>query len=376
MSDPTQELLFDVPPDWTEKWRGMPEFNQKNLTARQSIIVNFTSSADRVAFSNVIGQTVTDLTKSIWYPKADIAYVKHSLFTSDHGVWPRHPVYVVSKGRWNKLLTSNSLAEAKIPHFIVVEQSEHDSYKAHVSPFTTILLLDTAYQRTYDTFDDLGDTKSKGPGPARNFAWEHSVMLGASWHWVMDDNIDGFYRLTDNLKTPAQAGIMLRGMEDFVDRYENIGIAGPNYTKFAKRKDKLPPFVMNTRIYSCNLIRNSLTYRWRGRYNEDTDLSLRVLKDGLCTVQFNAFLQNKMTTQILQGGNTEAFYAKEGTRPKSDMLYRMHPDLVRVVFKFSRWHHHVDYRPFKENALKLKSGVVIPENQNDYGMILKTVDVK
>jgi hypothetical protein len=41
-----------------------------------------------------------------------------------------------------------------------------------------VLVLDPAYQRHYDTFDTLGDTKSKGPGPARNFAWDHSMAAG------------------------------------------------------------------------------------------------------------------------------------------------------------------------------------------------------
>jgi hypothetical protein len=86
-------------------------------------------------------------------------------------------------------------------------------------------------------------------------------------------------------------------MEEFVLRYKNIAMAGPQYWMFAPSRAKLPPFVVGTRIYSCNLIRNDVPFRWRGRYNEDTDLSLRVLKDGLCTIQFNAFLCGKITTQ-------------------------------------------------------------------------------
>jgi len=46
------------------------------------------------------------------------------------------------------------------------------------------------------------------------------------------------------------------------------------------------------------LIRNDVPYRWRGRYNEDTDLSLRMLKDRWCTIQFNAFLQGKAATPL------------------------------------------------------------------------------
>jgi hypothetical protein len=103
---------------------------------------------------------------------------------------------------------------------------------------------------------------------------------------------------------------------------------------------------MNTRIYSCNLIRNDVPFRWRGRYNEDTDLSLRLLKAGYCTVQFNAFLQGKLNTQSVKGGCNTDFYSREGTQPKSDMQVRLHPDVSRITFRFGRYHHFVDYRRF------------------------------
>ena len=55
---------------------------------------------------------------------------------------------------------------------------------------------------------------------------------------------------------------------------------------------------------STILIDNSLDIRWRSKYNEDIDLSLRVLKGGDCTILFNAFLQGKCATQTVTGGNT------------------------------------------------------------------------
>lgn len=133
-----------------------------------------------------------------------------------------------------------------------------------------------------------------------------------------------------------------------------------------------PAYVLNTRIYSCLLIENTCPFRWRGRYNEDTDLSLRVLKAGLCTLQFNAFLQDKIVTQALKGGNTAEFYAKEGTMNKSQMqmLVNMHPDVTRVVWRFGRWHHYVDCSPFKDIKPILKPGIMLPEGNDEYGMKL------
>ena len=172
-------------------------------------------------------------------------------------------------------------------------------------------------------------------------------------------------------------------MEDFVLRYKNVGMAGPNYTMFAPSRTKVPPFITNTRIYSCNLIRNSLSYRWRGRYNEDTILSLDMLKGKWCTIQFNAFLQEKLPTQTMKGGNTQEFYhaegkvvegesyARGGTTSKSQMLVDVHPDVSELVWKFKRWHHHVNYLPFKRLHLIKKDNVEITNGVNNYGMGLK-----
>jgi hypothetical protein len=263
----------------------------------------------------------------------------------------------------------------EVKHFVVVEPNEVELYKASLDKkYAKVLELDMSYKDNYDTFDDLGDTKSKGPGGARNFCWEHSIENGHKWHWVMDDNTsEGFHYMNHNRKQKCRTGAMFQACEHFVDRYDNIAIAGLNYSKFCKESDKTPPFVMNTRIYSYLLIRNDIPYRWRGRYNEDTDLSLRALKDGWCTVQFNAFLAGKSTTQTVKGGNTDEFYAKEGTYPKSKMLEDMHPDVAKVVWKFNRWHHQVDYSGFKQK-LKLKDGVNLSKEINNFGMIV--IDTK
>lgn len=284
---------------------------------------------------------------------------------------PHFPLYIVSKGRAESRLTSKALEKMQVPYSIVIEEQEFDEY-ASVIDEKKIVILDKRFQDEYEVCDDLGRTKSIGPGAARNFVWQHSIEKGHDWHWVMDDNISGFYRLNKNLKVPVGDATIFRCMEDFCLRYTNIGMAGPNYFMFASRKNKMKPFAMNTRIYSCNFIRNDLPYRWRGRYNEDTDLSLRIMRDGLCTVQFNAFLQFKETTQTVKGGNSKEFYDDEGTMPKSKMLQEMHPDIARVAWRFGRWHHYVNYTPFKRNKLKRKKDCKIITGVNNYGMKLKT----
>ena len=283
---------------------------------------------------------------------------------------PKYPLYVVSYKRSHKCLTHEALERANVPHYIVTEEDDYDNY---VEAFgeENILVTPDKYHKEYDACDNLGDTKSKGPGVARNFVWDHSIENGFPWHWVMDDNIRDFYRLNNNRYYRCGDGTIFLCMEDFCERYENVSMAGPDYQFFTPQKAKLPPFIKNTRIYSCNLIRNDVPLRWRGRYNEDTDLSLCMLKSGWCTIQFYAFLQDKVATQTITGGNTANFYSGEGTLPKSRMQVKLHPDVSRLVWKFNRWHHHVDYGKFKKNKLIRKEDVEIKDETNNYGMELK-----
>jgi hypothetical protein len=283
---------------------------------------------------------------------------------------PQFPIYIVSKGRADSRLTAKALDRLGVPYHIVIEEPERDDYAAVIDP-AMLLVLDPAYQRRYDTYDDVGEVKSTGPGPARNFAWDHAIAQGAAWHWVMDDNIRDFFRFNRNRKIRVADGTIFRVMEDFCLRYRNVAMAGPNYDFFVPQRNRKPVYTPNTRIYSCNLIRNDVPFRWRGRYNEDTDLSLRMLKHGWCTILFNCFLQNKVWTQTLRGGNTAEFYAAEGTMPKSQMQVAMHPDVSRVIWRFGRWHHLVDYRPFRANRFILRDGVMVPRGIDDYGMVLR-----
>ena len=274
---------------------------------------------------------------------------------------PKYPLAIVSKGRAQYMSTSRSLNRMKIPHHIIIEPQDLEPYTEALKNFgityATLLVA---------PFSNHGD----GPGRARNWWWDYSKeVLKAEAHWVMDDNINDFYRLTDNQRIRVENGSLFKSCEDFVDRYENVLMSGLQYRFFIAPNQKYPPYVTNTRIYSCNLIRNDCPFRWRGRYNEDTILSLDILKAGFCTVQFNHFLQDKMVTQAQKGGNTAEFYHAEnaealkagwntdGTINKSQMLVDVHPDVARVAWKYGRWHHYVDYSPFKKTKLKLKEGV-------------------
>lgn len=273
---------------------------------------------------------------------------------------PEYPVYIISKGRWKNPLTAKELDFLNIPYKIVVEPQEYDFYRANIDQEKILVL----------PFSNLG----LGSIPARNWVWEHAMSIGAVRHWILDDNISHFYRLNRNRKNRVADGTIFRCAEIFVDRYKNIALSGFNYESLCVASEPHPAFYLNTRIYSCILINNNIPYRWRGKYNEDTDLSIRVLKDGYCTVLFNAFLANKTCTMRMRGGNTDELYAGDGRKLMAQSLAEQHPDIVRVTWKFNRWHHQVNYAPFKKNKLiKIDPNKSYPKI-NEYGMSLKQKD--
>lgn len=276
---------------------------------------------------------------------------------------PIYPIYIISKGRWESRRTANALDSIGVPYKVVIEPQEYEDY-ARVIPRYKLLVL---------PFSNLG----QGSIPARNFVWDHARSTGGYRHWILDDNICGFYRFNKNLKTPVASGTIFKAAEDFTDRYDNVALSGFQYFMFIKRKEgSCPPFYLNTRIYSCILIRNDIPYRWRGRYNEDTDLSIRVLKDGWCTVLFNAFLADKEQTMLMKGGNTDELYRGDGRLKMAESLQDQHPDIATITWKFGRWQHQVNYQPFKKNKLIFKPGIMIPEGINNYGMVLQVDPTK
>lgn len=344
--------------EYMKHWKDMPEFEtnfKKSEYAKIEITIN---DMELEELKELFEQNITSRTKSIWYPK--LVHGENNNIRVIGGRKALYPIYIISKGRYNigKMHVSYWLSNMHQPHYIVVEKQEVDLYKSTygLSKYCTILELPQAFKDNYDVFDDnIGKRGATGPGASRNFAMEDSKEKGYTWCWILDDNTEfpGFVRYYRGRRIPCYSSEVFRTLEDFVNRYENVGQAGLNYSKFCADEGGYPPFTTNTRIYSFLLLRNDLPYRWRGRYNEDTDLSLRILKDGYCTIQQNCYVACKVTTQKVKGGNTQEFYAQEGTKAKSQMLVEMHPDVAQLVWKFNRWHHQVDYSGFTQK-LKLK----------------------
>jgi hypothetical protein len=274
---------------------------------------------------------------------------------------PRYPVYIPSKGRADRCAAAKFLGQDGVPFFLVVEPQEEAVYADRHGAACVLTL----------PWDNPGSVI-----PARNWIKDHATAAGHARHWQLDDNVRAIRRRApEGRRIPMHAGVALRAVEDLVDRYENVAVAGLNYQMFMPPCSLQAAFTLNCRIYSCSLVLNALPYRWRGRYNEDTDLCLQVLAGGWCTVLVNAFMIDKPQTMKVKGGNTDTLYQGDGRLRMARALERLWPGVVVTKRRFQRPQHHIidSWKRF-DTPLKLKPGIdlaAIPPN--DYGLKLKAV---
>ena len=342
-------------------WNTLPEY--KILPPNEYLCsVKLDEELIKILQPLCLTKTITGKTTSLRFREKPTKPFIGMVFTTKEPIQPHYPIYVISKGRWKKRYTVDTLIEMKVNFVLVVEDTEFKDYKKVIdSPFVTII----PFTRPTDTTDG-------GGVPVRNFVWEHSISTGHKKHWVVDDNIEGFFRFYNNEHIPVLSGVYFKVIEDYTNKLSNVKLSGVQYTMFCpKISRKRNPIIKNTRIYSCILIDNSLEFRWRGIYNEDTDLSLRVLKKGYGTVLVDCFPCGKKGTNTCRGGNTDSIYKNDGLLKKYLSLEEQHPDVTKSkILKDGRIHHDVNYRPFKNNTLG-EWDFDEPQVINEYGMFLQ-----
>lgn len=260
-------------------------------------------------------------------------------------VQPIDPLYVISKKRWKHPYTIRALQAINADFLLVVEPHEAEYYAPLVEPDQLLIL----------PFRDRGTSVY-----ARNFVRDHAERQGASFHWILDDNIAGFSVYTNPYAWRATDISPFNDISRFARLFANLGISGMQYDMFAHTGNVYRPNVIfNTRIYSCLLINHAMPLRWRGVYNEDTDLSLRALKSGWATALWYRYLADKLRTMTIPGGNTDTLYADRmrGRYRMALSLARQHPDVARIGYRWNRPQHVVDYRPLRHVPLRLAPGV-------------------
>jgi len=346
-------------------FREMPTYEtQTTLLNNQDFDINYTDD-------NLVEQILKALnnpkitnfgnTISCWYPERnpELYTLSRMDCISEEQVIPKYPIYVISLGRWEKRRTIRYLEKANIDYKVVVEPSEYDEYCKVINPANII--------KCPEDFSK----KMCGGIPVRNFVWEHSISNGHQKHWILDDNIECYYRNNKCQNSEIFSGAVFKTIEDYTDRYTNVKMSGHQYLSYAPEGKIRCPITLNTRIFSSILLSNDIypEFKWRGVYNEDVDLSIRLQKAGYVNVLSNFLLCHKKTTMADKGGNTSTIYSNEDAHlKKAQALKEFHPDCVEVVpHKTRKWHHTVDFSDLK-NELIMIDGLVLEDKVNDYGL--------
>ena len=129
----------------------------------------------------------------------------NSLGSSEVTSTPKYPVYIPSKGRADQCLTARFFERDRVPFFLVVEKAERASYEERFGADRVLVL----------PFSNQGSVI-----PARNWIKKHAIESGFDRHWQFDDNIRQIRRWYRGKRLPCAAGIALRTVEVFTDRYE------------------------------------------------------------------------------------------------------------------------------------------------------------
>jgi hypothetical protein len=256
----------------------------------------------------------------------------------------KYPVYIISKGRYEKTLTANRFESYGIDYLIAVEPQEYELYCRKLGAHRVLKL----------PFSNLG----LGSYPARNYCWEHAKANGYKYHWLFDDNITEIRKWINQKREIIKDYIpALKYVENYSEKYD-IDINGFEEYNFCVRPPK-KPFKNNCHVYSAMLIKNDLPYRWRLKYNEDIDLNLQVLHNGGSTSSCVYYMANKISTSVkMKGGNQTELY--KGNDPKKNllkakMLEAVWPQYTKTVIRFGRHHHLIDWKQFnkKRNGINI-----------------------
>lgn len=327
----------------TTRWN-LPPFEDLDITTKNVIFKVDVTFYDTVL--NLINPEKTS--KNIWMhfnkvlpPKLDYT------FSIEHQ--PKYPIYIISLNRYQKerCFTIKHLEKMNVKYRLCIMTRELENYRQSLINNNFINCLEII---TIDDNMGLGGT------PQRMKCWQHSKELGFNKFWLLDDNIDGYFYYNRLKKVKVDSGIVFTSLENFIDNIkEPVGIAGHNYNMDNPATTMRNPFQVNSKVYSSMLINTELldkfNIKFTLKYNEDVDLCMECLKNGLKTIAINIFVSNKKATLSVKGGNTDTIYDNGNKfQDKVDcLLNKWGDEFVEVINKHKdkRPHHKVYYDRFK-----------------------------
>lgn len=308
-------------------------------------------------------------------------------FVEKHGM--NYNIYIPSYGREDELATTKMLLEFNVDNwYLAVDPSQYVAYRdslAKLGISNRHIIIRDIYFRDEKMVDLTTSIKTPnythGTAGIYNFLLAFSRSIGERKFWTSDDDIIGlamkaykgdemmkagekydknnFYRCS---KIVEDYGFdykkFMKSLEDVSDKARNNGFVA--LEKFGL-VFALPIFwKLGTRAYSYYLTDNATQINHIGALNNDVTTSLEMSKRGYVNMLFEGICYNSLPTQM-SGGLTEQ-YRRFGTLEKGKRLVKVAPHCARIVDRYSRIHHIVDYNWYNKQRLV---GRAIPQDQDE-----------
>jgi hypothetical protein len=200
-----------------------------------------------------------------------------------------------------------------------------------------------------DLLDNFGvETMGSGAVPVRNATRRISQERGELRHWQFDDDYTAFYSITKQNDAPKH--LRLDG-EAFQKRLSLLSAfahkAGLVNCGFAVGADARPDrvFKFSRRVFNAHNMPSDpeLFTVWRGRMNDDLINAIESWRRGKVELSLNFMQISMRDSQSEKGGNTE-IYQESGTVRKTAYAVMIAPNAVKLVIKYGRYHHRVNWQ--------------------------------
>ena len=302
-----------------------------------------------------------------------------------------YPIFIISYNRPNaNASTISCLIKYGVKFNVVVHREQLPAYKTYFkSNNINWIIFDDEYKHKYETLSNVDShEKNAGSGAERNFAWDCAKEAGYTAYWNFDDNMSfrkHTGKLTSTNKSFGRSGVsasefvkLFHKAEDFYDSYDNLFIMELGESTYFGFRN-IP--VINRRCYSALLINTAIPTQWRGRYNEDTIMSIDCLINGFCTLQSPILLKQKQSTRNAKGGNHSVGKGKDDVKNqvytdgidyefssslKSQLLVAVYPQYCYLKYRVGRIHHGYNDKAWASFKQRLHPAKVKGQKQKIY----------
>lgn len=278
----------------------------------------------------------------------------------DEALEKLNTVYIISKGRPG-CKTAETLTKLGYPGqwFIVCGTNDDalDEYRENWGEHVLVFDWRDEITRT-DTLDNFGfETMPSGAVPVRNATRAISEARGELRHWQLDDDYDSFWRVnaecTKNERIKDGA-VLEAEMLKIAEFGYKAGLQNAGFQLSSEAyPDKAKCF--GSRVFNAHNLPSTpdLFTVWRGRMNDDLINAIETYRRGGYEMSLKFLSLHPMPTQSEDGGMTD-IYKAEGTVRKSAYPVLVAPSATKLVIRFGRYHHKVNWRKLVPKVLHEK----------------------